>query len=199
MGYPMHYASEEDIWQEIVSLTPVFGGITYARLQQQGIPWPCPEPEHPGVAIRFTQDFPRGKGKFVPAEFAPARELPDAEYPLVLNTGRLLQHWHTGTMTRRAKALDEIAPEALLEMTPTDMAALGITDGEMVRVVSRRGEVNVKVTESLKPSLGSVFLPFHFKEAAANLLTIDALDPYGKIPEFKFCAVRVEKLGAAHG
>jgi formate dehydrogenase major subunit len=97
-------------------------------------------------------------------------------------------------MTRRAKALDELAPEALLEMTPGDMAALHITDGEMVRVVSRRGEVTVKVKQSDKPSLGSVFLPFHFKEAAANLLTIDALDPYGKIPEFKFCAVRVEKL-----
>jgi len=111
----------------------------------------------------------------------------------VLNTGRVLQHWHTGTMTRRAKALDEIAPEALLEMTSEDMQALGVADGEFVRVVSRRGEVMVKALRSHKPSRGSVFLPFHFKEAAANLLTIDALDPYGKIPEFKFCAVRVEK------
>jgi formate dehydrogenase major subunit len=112
---------------------------------------------------------------------------------LVLNTGRLLQHWHTSTMTWRAKALDEIAPEARLEMTPTDMTPLGIADGEMVRVVSRRGEVIVRAIRSNKPPLGSVFLSFHFKEAAANLLTIDALDPYGKIPEFKFCAVRVEK------
>jgi formate dehydrogenase major subunit len=198
MGYPMSYASEEEIWQEIVSLTPVFGGITYNRLQHDGIPWPCPAPGHPGVPIRFTDEFPRGKGKFVPAEFAPAKELPDDEYPLVLNTGRVLQHWHTGTMTRRAKALDEIAPEALLEMTPEDMTALGIADGDMVRVVSRRGEVAVKAISSHKPSHGSVFLPFHFKEAAANLLTIDALDPYGKIPEFKFCAVRVEKLSCAH-
>jgi formate dehydrogenase major subunit len=198
MGYSMPYATEEDIWREIVSLTPVFGGITYARLQQEGIPWPCPTPEHPGVPIRFTDAFPRGKGKFVPAEFAPARELPDDAYPLVLNTGRVLQHWHTGTMTRRAKALDEIAPEALLEMTPEDMTVLGIADGDMVRVVSRRGEITVKTISSHKPSRGSVFLPFHFKEAAANLLTIDALDPYGKIPEFKFCAVRVERLGRAH-
>jgi predicted molibdopterin-dependent oxidoreductase YjgC len=196
MGYPMHYAAEEEIWREIVALTPVFGGITYERLQHEGIPWPCPEPDHPGIPIRFTEDFPRGKGKFVPAEFAPAKELPDDEYPLVLNTGRLLEHWHTGTMTRRAKALDEIAPEARLEMTPADLEALGLADGEMVRVVSRRGEVTVKVLRSDKPSRGSVFLPFHFKEAAANLLTIDALDPYGKIPEFKFCAVRVEKLRA---
>jgi formate dehydrogenase major subunit len=146
------------------------------------------------VAIRFTDDFPRGKGKFVPAEYAPAKELPDDDYPFVLNTGRVLQHWHTGTMTRRAKALDAIAPEALLEMTPEDMADLGITSGEYVRVCSRRGEVRVKAISSHKPAHGSVFLPFHFKEAAANLLTIDALDPYGKIPEFKFCAVRVEKL-----
>jgi formate dehydrogenase major subunit len=199
LGYPMPYTSEEEIWQEIVSLTPVFHGITYERLEQRGIPWPCPEPEHPGTLIRFTDGFPRGKGKFSPAEFAPARELPDDEYPFVLNTGRVLQHWHTGTMTRRAKALDEIAPEARLEMTPEDMGALGIADGEFVRVVSRRGEVTVKALQSHKPSRGSIFLPFHFKEAAANLLTIDALDPYGKIPEFKFCAVRVEKVEGRDG
>jgi formate dehydrogenase major subunit len=194
MGYPMTYASEEQIWQEIVSVTPVFGGITYDRLEHEGLPWPCPEPDHPGVLIRFTDDFPRGKGKFSPAEFAPAQELPDDEYPFVLNTGRVLEHWHTGTMTRRSKALDAIAPEALLEMTPDDMDALGILPDEVVRVRSRRGELTVKVTRSDKPSRGSVFLPFHFKEAAANLLTIDALDPYGKIPEYKFCAVRVEKV-----
>ena len=194
MGYPMSYDSEEQIWQEIVALTPVFRGITYARLQHQGLPWPCPEPDHPGVAIRFTDEFPRGKGKFVPAEYAPAKELPDDDYPFVLNTGRVLQHWHTGTMTRRARALDAMAPEALLEITPEDMAELGIASGEFVRVRSRRGEVRVKAISSPKPARGSVFLPFHFKEAAANLLTIDALDPYGKIPEFKFCAVRVEKI-----
>ncbi len=194
MGYPMPYESEEQIWREIVSLTPVFGGITYERLAHEGLPWPCPEPDHPGVPIRFTEDFPRGKAKFSPAEYAPAQELPDETYPLVLNTGRVLQHWHTGTMTRRAKALDAIAPEALLEMTPEDMDELGIAPDEYVRVRSRRGELTVKVTRSHKPARGSVFLPFHFKEAAANLLTIDALDPYGKIPEFKFCAVRVEKL-----
>jgi len=193
MGYPMRYRSEEEIWQEIVSLTPPFAGITYERLEHQGIPWPCPAPEHPGILTRFTDTFPRGKAKFSPAEFAPAKELPDEEYPLVLNTGRVLQHWHTGTMTRRARALDAIAPEALLEMTPEDMHELGVADGEFVRVVSRRGEVTVKALRSHKPARGSVFLPFHFKEAAANLLTIDALDPYGKIPEFKFCAVRVEK------
>jgi formate dehydrogenase major subunit len=195
MGYPMPYTSEEEIWQEIVSLTPPFTGITYERLEQQGVPWPCPAPDHPGILTRFTDTFPRGKATFVPAEFAPAKELPDEAYPFVLNTGRVLQHWHTGTMTRRAKALDEIAPEALLEMTPEDMQALGVADGEFVRVASRRGEITVKAVRSHKPSRGSVFLPFHFKEAAANLLTIDALDPYGKIPEFKFCAVRVEKCG----
>jgi formate dehydrogenase major subunit len=195
MGYPMPYTSEEEIWQEIVSLTPPFTGITYGRLEQQGVPWPCPAPDHPGILTRFTDTFPRGKATFVPAEFAPARELPDEAYPFVLNTGRVLQHWHTGTMTRRAKALDEIAPEALLEMTSEDMQALGVADGEFVRVTSRRGEITVKALRSHKPSRGSVFLPFHFKEAAANLLTIDALDPYGKIPEFKFCAVRVEKCG----
>ena len=126
-------------------------------------PRPRPRARPHGRAPR-----PRGKATFVPAEFAPARELPDETYPLVLNTGRVLQHWHTGTMTRRAKALDEIAPEALLEMTPEDMQALGVADGEFVRVVSRRGEVMVKALGSHKPSRGSVFLPFHFKEAAGE-------------------------------
>ncbi|GIX46186.1 MAG: hypothetical protein KatS3mg131_0397 [Candidatus Tectimicrobiota bacterium] len=197
MGYPMFYASEEEIWEEIRALTPVLRGITYERLERESVAWPCPEPGHPGTLVRFTSGFPRGKGKLVPARFAPPYELPDADYPFVLNTGRILPHWHTGTMTRRAKALHALAPEAELEMTAEDMAALGIAHGERVRVVSRRGEITVKAVCSSKPSPGSVFLPFHFREAAANLLTVDALDPYAKIPEFKFCAVRIEKLSDA--
>jgi formate dehydrogenase major subunit len=126
-----------------------------------------------------------------PAEWLPAKELPDAAYPLVLNTGRVLEHWHTGTMTRRSKPLDAISPEAFVEIHAADAARLGLRDGAMAKVASRRGEVvlRARVTERLRP--GTVFIPFHFREAAANLLTIDALDPYAKIPEFKFCAVRV--------
>jgi formate dehydrogenase major subunit len=133
-----------------------------------------------------------GRARFVPAEWTAARELPDEEYPLVLNTGRLLEHWHTGSMTRRAAVLDHLEPEATVGVHPDDAAALGFGDGERVRVSSRRGSVTLRARVTRDESRGSVFIPFHFREAAANLLTSDELDPDGKIPEFKFCAVRVE-------
>src|SRR5207244_4842868 len=162
IGYPMRYTSEAEIWQEIVSLTPPFTGITYERLEHAGIPWPCPEPGHPGIPIRFTETFPRGKGKFVPAEFAPAKELPDEEYPFVLNTGRVLQHWHTGTMTRRAKALDEIAPSPFVDIHPEDAARLGLADGAPVRVESRRGAVVVPARGAWQVEQGNDSIPFYF-------------------------------------
>jgi formate dehydrogenase major subunit len=133
-------------------------------------------------------------GRFAPAEFLPSKELPDEDYPFVLTTGRNLNHWHTGTMSRRAKALHAICPEPYVEIREEDLAALGGADGEFLKVVSRRGEVETKARISDRPQLGSVFIPFHYREAAANLLTIDELDPDGKIPEFKCCAVRVEKV-----
>jgi formate dehydrogenase major subunit len=158
--------------------------------------WPVPTAEHPGSDVLFTDRFPKGPGTFSPAEFAPAKELPDEEFPFVLNTGRYREHWHTGTMTRRAKALDALSPEAFADMHPDDLQMLGIRDGDFVRLRSRRGEIVLKARASTRMTRGSVFVPFHFKEAAANLLTIDALDPFGKIPEFKFCAVRVERMGS---
>jgi predicted molibdopterin-dependent oxidoreductase YjgC len=153
-----------------------------------------PTLDHPGSDVLFADTFPKGRGKFSPAEFAPAKELPDEAFPFVLNTGRYREHWHTGTMTRRAKALDTLSPEPLADMHPDDLRMLGIGDGEFVRLRSRRGDIVLKARASKRMTRGSVFVPFHFKEAAANVLTIDALDPYGKIPEFKFCAVRVERL-----
>jgi formate dehydrogenase major subunit len=194
MGYAMPYRSVSEIWDEIAVLSPSFAGISHARLAEKPLSWPVPTPDHPGSDVLFTDDFPKGLGKFSPAEFAPAKELPDDEFPFVLNTGRYREHWHTGTMTRRAKALDALSPEALADMHPDDLEMLGIGDGEFVRLRSRRGEIVLKTRASQRMTRGSVFIPFHFKEAAANLLTIDALDPYGKIPEFKFCAVRVERL-----
>jgi formate dehydrogenase major subunit len=194
MGYAMSYRSVAEIWDEVAALSPSFAGITHARLAQKSLSWPVPTVDHPGSDVLFTDDFPKGRGKFSPAEFAPAKELPDDEFPFVLNTGRYREHWHTGTMTRRAKALDALAPEPLADMHPDDLQMLGIRDGEVVRLRSRRGEIALKARASTRMTRGSVFVPFHFKEAAANLLTIDALDPYGKIPEFKFCAVRVERL-----
>ena len=158
--------------------------------------WPCPDPEtSDGTQILFGDGFPTksGRGKFVPAEYQPAAEVPDDEYPFVLNTGRLLEHWHTGTMTRRAKVLDAIQPIAFCEINPEDLAEIGADPGGQVTLSSRRGSISLVVRATSDVSRGSVFIPFHFREAAANTLTNDALDPFGKIPEFKFCAVKVEK------
>ena len=194
MGYPMRYQSEAEIWDEIASLSPSYAGITHARLTQGPLSWPVPTVDHPGSSVLFTETFPKGKGKFSPAEFVPAKELPDDAFPFVLNTGRYREHWHTGTMTRRAKALDALSPQPWADLHPDDLAMLGVRDGGVVRVRSRRGEIVLQARASTRMTRGSVFVPFHFKEAAANLLTIDELDPYGKIPEFKFCAVRVEPV-----
>jgi formate dehydrogenase major subunit len=194
MGYTMAYPSVSEIWDEIAALSPSFAGISHVRLAQKSLSWPVPTANHPGSDVLFTDRFPKGLGKFSPAEFAPAQELPDDDFPFVLNTGRYREHWHTGTMTRRAKALDALSPEPLADMHPDDLQMLGIHDGEFVRLRSRRGEIALKARASRRMTRGSVFIPFHFKEAAANMLTIDALDPFGKIPEYKFCAVRVERL-----
>ncbi len=180
------YDEPEAVWDEIMSLTPIFKGITYEEMERETVVWPLGEP------VLFTDSFPRGRGGFTPVFFAPPDELPDEAYPFVLNTGRVLQHWHTGTMTRRARALDTISPEPFAELTPGDLARLGVKDGDLVVVSSRRGAITLKSKSSTRVSDGNVFIPFHFKEAAANVLTNDALDPDGKIPEFKYCAVAVE-------
>jgi len=196
MGYPMRYHSPEEVFRELAALSPNLAGLSYARLGTTGELWPCPDPDQPAQEVLFVEDFPKGRGKFVPAEFAPAKELPDAEFPFVLNTGRVLEHWHTGTMTRRSKALDAIEPEPFVEVHPEDLYALGMQDGDFARVTSRRGTIVLKTRIGVRTQKGSVFIPFHFREAAANLLTNDVLDPYGKIPEFKFCAVKLEKMEA---
>jgi predicted molibdopterin-dependent oxidoreductase YjgC len=147
--------------------------------------------QHPGTPYLFIDKFPRGRGKFHPLAFVPVAELPDDEYPFILTTGRVLEHWHGGTMTRHSK-LDELYPEAQAEISPADATLMGIQDGEVVRVSSRRGSVVLRAHVTPKTTTGVIFIPFHFAEAAANLLTIDALDPQAKIPEFKACAVKVE-------
>jgi formate dehydrogenase major subunit len=195
LGYPMHYDSPEQVFAEFAGLTRNYRGLTYAHLGRDGKLWPCPDPEHSdGREVLFGESFPTpsGRGRFVPCAAAPARELPDADYPLVLNTGRLLEHWHTGTMTRRAAALDALQPGPFVEVHPEDLRRHGLADGSVVTVRSRRGAIRLPARASEAVPMGSVFIPFHFREAAANVLTIDALDPFGKIPEFKFCAVRIE-------
>jgi formate dehydrogenase major subunit len=197
MGYAMEYASAAEIFAEMAALTPDYGGLSHARLAEGPVYWPCPTPESAGEKVIFTDSFPRGRARFSPVEWAPARELPDAGYPFVLNTGRVLEHWHTGTMTRRARALDALSPEPFVEIHPEDAAGLGIAEGDPVRVRSRRGSIVVPARIRGRACKGSVFIPFHFVEAAANVLTIDALDPTAKIPEYKYCAVHLEL--ANHG
>jgi formate dehydrogenase major subunit len=196
MGYPQRYDDVEDVFVEFAGLTKSYQGLRYRHLGGEGRIWPCPDPDHSlGTIVLFGDGFPTksGRGRFSPAEVIPPAELPDAEYPFVLNTGRTLQHWHGGSMTRRAKVLDAIVPEAVCELNPGDMERLGLADGDMARVTSRRSAIRIRVRGSRKTAPGGVFIPFHFREAAANLLTNDVLDPFGKIPEFKFAAVRVEK------
>ena len=200
MGYPQAYTDIEQVFVEFAELTESYKGLKFRHLGGAGKLWPCPDPENSeGTVVLCGDGFPTksGRAKFSPAEVLPAAELPDAEYPLILNTGRVLQHWHTGSMTRRAKVLDALEPEAFCELHPDDLARLGIADDSMVRLSTRRNSIRVKARASRKMQLGGVFIPFCFREAAANLLTNDALDPKGKIPEFKFCAVRVEPAEAA--
>ncbi|MFC1957154.1 molybdopterin oxidoreductase family protein, partial [Chloroflexota bacterium] len=190
-GFDFTHPSE--IMDEITSLTPIYGGISYQRLESGGLQWPCPTPEHPGTPILHTRQFTRGKGQFIPLSYKPPMELPDDEYPLILTTGRSLFHWHTGTLSRKVAGLNAFMGEGLVEINPEDAKALGITDGDMVKASSRRGEITAKarVTEVSPP--GVVFMTFHFAESPANVLTNPASDPVAKIPEYKVCAVRVEK------
>ncbi len=187
------YDSPEQIMEELAALTPSYAGMRYDRLEQGSLQWPCPDITHPGTQILHKGKFSRGLGLFVPVEWLPPAERPDAEFPLVLTTGRVLYHWHGGTMSRRSPGLEAIYPEPLVEINPIDARALKVQDGDMVRVTSRRGTVEARAQVIDRPDPGLVFMSFHFREAAANLLTIAALDPVAKIPEYKVCAVRVER------
>ena len=191
MGYDMDFKNPEAILEEIASVTPIYGGITFDRLDGTGLQWPCHDKYHPGTPFLHSKKFSRGKGKFHPVDYIPPQELPDEEYPFILTTGRMLEHWHTGTMTRRSKVLDNLEPDGFIELNPEDAEKLGVSDGGVLKVKSRRGEIEVpaRITEKVFP--GCVFLTFHFKENPANALTIAALDPIAKIPEFKACAVSI--------
>ena len=184
------YSNPEEILREMGSVNSDYAGITYERIDKVGLIYPVPTLDHPGTPTLFTESFPRGRGKFHPLDYVPVREEPDDEYPFILTTGRLLEHWHGGTMTRNS-ALNEIYPEARVEIHPADAEIHGIRNNDPVKVQSRRGEIVVRATVTEKTTVGVVFLPWHFHEAAANLLTNDALDPQAKIPEFKACAVQV--------
>ncbi len=194
MGADWSYDSQSMIFGEMASLTPQYGGMSHERLKEGGLQWPCPSPDHPGTPILHVGKFTRGKGLFSPAQYIEPAELPDETYPFILSTGRILFHWHGGTLSRRSPGLDSLAPVAELEIHPEDAASLKLHEDQNVKIISRRGEVvaTVRITKRSPP--GVVFMTFHFAEAAANLLTASHIDPIAKIPEYKVSAVRVEPL-----
>jgi len=189
------YDSPAQIMAEIAALTPSYGGVTYERLEQVGsLQWPVPTADHPGTPYLHKDKFSRGLGRFTPVAFKEPAELPDDEYPLTLTTGRIMFHYHTGSMTRRSEKLDAEVPEGYVEISPEDATRLGLGKSARVRVISRRGEIETRAWITRRVPPGLVFIPFHFAEAAANVLTNPALDPIAKIPEYKVAAVRIEKV-----
>ncbi len=193
MGFPMAYDSSRQIMEEISRVTPSYGGITYDRIEFEGIPWPAPTAEHPGTPILHREQFAKGKGTFHAIEHQPPAEQVDDQYPMYLTTGRLLYQYHTGTMTMKSDGIMDIAPECFVEISPQDAGKLGVEDGAVVDVSSRRGTIRARTKISTKAVSGTVFIPFHYAGAAANRLTNAALDPISGIPEFKVCAVKIEK------
>jgi formate dehydrogenase major subunit/formate dehydrogenase alpha subunit len=193
MGYPMSYADSRQIMDELRSVTPSYAGISYERIERQGLHWPCPNEEHPGTPILHREQFTIGKGVFNAIDYLPPAEAIDRDYPLYLTTGRLLHQYHTGTMTMKTEGLNEIAPECFVEISPADAKSFAMPDGALVSIASRRGRIQARLKISPKAVQGTVFLPFHYAQAAANRLTNAALDPVCGIPEFKVCAVKLEK------
>ncbi len=186
------YQHPSEILQEMGRFVPEYRGIKYARIEQEGLQAPVWDDDHPGTPFLFSESFPRGRGKFHPLSYVPNSEMPDEEYPLILSTGRVLEHWHGGSLTRHSW-MDDLFPEALVDIHPADAARLGIENGNAVRVTSRRGSIVLRAKVTEKTNIGVVFIPFHFREAAANLLTTDAVDPQAKIPEYKAGVVRLTK------
>lgn len=194
LGYKMNYENPSQIMEEIASVTPSYGGINYRRIERGGLQWPCPTKDHPGTPYLHKGSFARGKGLFHAIEYQRPVEVPNKRYPLYLSTGRVLYHYHTGTMTRKSQGLVERYPECAVEISPKDAKGYRIRQGDGIRIRSRRGEIVAKAWVTEKAVEGTIFIPFHFAEAAANRLTLADLDPVAKIPAYKICAVRIEKV-----
>ena len=192
-GIPVKYNHPSEIMDEIASVTPIYAGISYERIEKNGLQWPCKDKNHEGTQILHQEQFSRGKGKFHSISYIDPAELPDKEYPFMLTTGRILYHFHTGEMTRRSKGLQERRPIERSQINTKDAEKLGINDGDEIQIESRRGKVTTIAKVTDKTQEGVVFMSFHYKESAANLLTNDALDPLAKIPEFKVCAIKISK------
>jgi formate dehydrogenase major subunit len=193
MGYPMQYKDAQTIMAEIGSVTPSYCGIRHDRLEKEGIHWPCTGTDHPGTPCLHMDQFTCGLGVFHAVEWIPPAETADTDYPLYLTTGRVLYQYHTGTMTMKTEDLNSLAPECFVEISHSDAESAGVEEGDLLRVSSRRGEIQAKARVSDRAVDGTIFIPFHYAAAAANVLTHSALDPIAKIPEFKVCAVRIER------
>jgi formate dehydrogenase alpha subunit len=189
-----NYDTSEAVYKEIMALTPIYGGISYERIENETLHWPCPTADHPGTLFLHSGTFSRGLGALKAIDYREPAELPDSDYPMQLTTGRMMFHFHTGTMTRNSPALHKEVKESYVEVNTTDARAQGILEDEKVKIASRRGEIEAKAKITDKVGRGVVFIPFHFVEGAANVLTNPALDPVAKIPEYKVCAVKVEKI-----
>lgn len=192
-GYKMDYASPKEVFDELAELAPIYHGMDFDRLEKDfGLQWPCPTKDHPGTTFLHKDGkFSRGKGHFSAIEYKDPAEMADGEYPLTLTTGRSYYHWHTRTLTRRTSTLEREVPESYIEINPADAKKYNIRDYSMVKVTSRRGEITIRAKVTDVPKVGTVFIPFHFAEGAANRLTNNALDPIAKIPEYKVCAVKL--------
>jgi formate dehydrogenase major subunit/formate dehydrogenase alpha subunit len=199
LGRPMVYWGPAEVMDEIARLTPIYGGVNFGRLDGEGLQWPCPSRDHPGTPILHVSGFPRGRGRFHAVDHLPPDERPDAEFPMILTTGRILHQYHSRTMTGRSPGLDALRPEPEVEVHPQDAERLGIRTGERVRVISRRGAVEVPANVTDRVAPGLVFLSFHYATGAANLLTNPAVDPVARIPELKVCAIRLEVPGRLAG
>jgi len=193
MGYPMSYSHPSEIMDEIASLAPMFAGVSFSRLDSAGLQWPCPAKDHPGTETLHIGKFSRGLGKFNAVQHKYQTEQPDPDYPIILTTGRRREHYNCGSMTRRSKGIMWISPEEVIEISPMDARELGIIDGETVVVTSRRGQVRTKARVTDKSLRGVAFMSFHYQDVLTNLLTNAALDPQAKTPEYKACAIRIEK------
>jgi predicted molibdopterin-dependent oxidoreductase YjgC len=193
MGYPMTYESSSDIMKEIADLTPIYGGVNYRRLQKDGgLQWPCWDMSHPGTERLHENKFTRGKGKFHVVHHKLPAEVPSEDYPIVLTTGRLLEHFHTGSMSRRSHVLETLVPGSQVSLNPRDVEALGAKEGDRIEIASRRGEVQTTIRKDNRIQEGMAFMAFHWNEAPANILTNDAHDPTSKIPEYKVSSIKLK-------
>jgi predicted molibdopterin-dependent oxidoreductase YjgC len=193
-GRGFDYEHPSQIMDEIARLTPSYGGISFERLENGGLQWPCPSPGHPGTPVLHTGRFTRGKGRLIPIKYRPSEELPDDEYPLLLTTGRRLFHYHTGTMTRKTEGLNIYMDRERVQVNPGDGVKLGIGNDDTIKVISRRGEVSAGVEVTPVVPEGVVYMTFHFVETPTNILTSHAIDPVTQTPEYKVWSVKIEKI-----